>query len=146
MEWPAGEAALATGGASGISLGVARVLVGAGAKVAVADIDGPRAADMAEELADIGDTAIGLPLDVSDPGSWAGAADRAEEVLGPVSILCNIAGVIGGGRFDETATEAWRWVFSVNVEGVFIGGVDLPAPVQGPEAATRGVGSRSVDQ
>ena len=47
MNWPAGEAAFVTGAASGIGLGIARALVAAGAKVALADIDGRRLAGVA---------------------------------------------------------------------------------------------------
>ncbi|MFF8285204.1 SDR family oxidoreductase [Streptomyces albus] len=121
MNWPAGEAAFVTGAASGIGLGVSRALIAAGAKVALADIDEERLAEVAEELTAAGGVVTAVPLDVSDAGSWAAAADRAEEALGPVSILCNNAGVNGGGPIDETPLEVWRWVFSVNIEGQFIG-------------------------
>ncbi|MFF9127703.1 SDR family NAD(P)-dependent oxidoreductase [Streptomyces sp. NPDC014889] len=36
-------------------------------------------------------------------------------------ILCNNAGVNGGGPIDETPLQVWRWVFSVNIEGQFTG-------------------------
>ena len=121
MNWPAGEAAFVTGAASGIGLGVSRALIAAGAKVALADIDEERLAEVAEELTAAGGVVTAVPLDVSDAGSWTAAADRAEEALGPVSILCNNAGVNGGGPIDETPLEVWRWVFSVNIEGQFSG-------------------------
>lgn len=121
MNWPAGESAFVTGAASGIGLGVSRALVAAGAKVALADIDGERLADVVKELTGAGGTVKAVPLDVSDADSWQAAADRAEAALGPISILCNNAGVNGGGPIDETPLEVWRWVFSVNIEGQFIG-------------------------
>ncbi|MFF0465478.1 SDR family NAD(P)-dependent oxidoreductase [Streptomyces mexicanus] len=121
MDWPAGEAAFVTGAASGIGLGLSRALVAAGAKVALADIDEERLDDVVKELTDAGGTVTAVPLDVSDAGSWAAAADHAEETLGPISLLCNNAGVNGGGPIDETPLQVWRWVFSVNIEGQFIG-------------------------
>lgn len=121
MEWPAGETAFVTGAASGIGLGLARALVAAGAKVALADIDAGRLADVAKELTAAGGTVSAVPLDVSDAASWAAAADRAEEDLGPVSILANVAGVNGGGPVDETPLEVWRWVYRINIEAQFIG-------------------------
>jgi len=121
MDWPAGEAAFVTGAASGIGLGMARALVAAGAKVALADIDADRLADVAKELTDAGGTVAAVRLDVSDAGSWEAAADRAEEALGPISILCNNAGVNGGGPIDETPLEVWRWVFRINTEAQFTG-------------------------
>ncbi|MCV7232964.1 SDR family NAD(P)-dependent oxidoreductase [Mycobacterium branderi] len=119
--WPAGQAAFVTGAASGIGLGIARALVAAGAKVALADIDGARLADVAKELTDAGGTVLGVQLDVSDADQWSAAADQAEKALGPISILCNNAGVNGGGLIDETPLEVWRWVFKINTEAQFIG-------------------------
>ncbi|WP_331250439.1 SDR family oxidoreductase [Mycobacterium colombiense] len=121
MNWPAGQAAFVTGAASGMGLGMARALVAAGTKVALADIDATRLAQVENELADAGGTVVAVPLDVTDADQWAAAADRAEQVLGPISILCNNAGANGGGELDKTPLEVWRWVYKINVEGQFIG-------------------------
>ncbi|MEV5988908.1 SDR family oxidoreductase [Streptomyces sp. NPDC052051] len=121
MSWPAGEAAFVTGAASGIGLGIARALVAAGAKVALADIDGARLTEVARELTEAGGTVTTVELDVSDADQWAAAADRAEEALGPISILCNNAGVSGGGPVDQTPLELWRWIYRINTEGQFSG-------------------------
>ncbi|MBS0473545.1 MAG: SDR family oxidoreductase [Proteobacteria bacterium] len=121
MNWPAGQTAFVTGAASGIGLGIARALVKAGAKVALADIDSQRVAAAARELADAGGEVIAVTLDVGDPDQWQAAADQAERALGPVSILCNNAGINGGGDLDQTTLDVWRWVYRVNVESQFIG-------------------------
>ncbi|MFC7994540.1 SDR family NAD(P)-dependent oxidoreductase [Streptomyces rochei] len=86
---PAEEAAFVTGAASGIGLGVSRALVTTGADVALADIDEEGLDDDAKKPAGAGGTVTAVPLDVSDADSPAAAADRAEEALGPISILCN---------------------------------------------------------
>ncbi|GHH18760.1 SDR family oxidoreductase [Streptomyces rubradiris] len=121
MDWPAGEAAFVTGAASGIGLGNARALVVAGAKVAPADVDEGRLAEAAKELTDAGGTVTAVRLDVSDEKNRPTAADRVEEALGPISLLCNVAGVNGGGPIEETPLKIWRWVLGVNVDGQFIG-------------------------
>ena len=121
MVWPQGEAAFVTGAASGIGLGISRALVWAGAKVALADIDGSRLADVAAELTAAGGVVTTVELDVSDADHWKVAADRAEDALGPISILCNNAGVNGGGPIDETPLEVWRWVHRINTDAQFIG-------------------------
>jgi NAD(P)-dependent dehydrogenase (short-subunit alcohol dehydrogenase family) len=100
---------------------MARALIAAGAKVALADIDATRLARIEEELSEAGGTVVAVPLDVSDADQWKAAADRAEEVLGPISILCNNAGANGGGELDQTPLEVWQWVYKINVEGQFIG-------------------------
>lgn len=121
MNWPAGQTAFVTGAASGIGLGIARALVKAGAKVALADIDSQRVAAAARELADAGGEVIAVTFDVGDPDQWQAGADQAERALGPVSILCNNAGINGGGDLDQTTLDVWRWVYRVNVESQFIG-------------------------
>lgn len=119
--WPSGEAAFVTGAASGMGLGIARALIAAGAKVAVADIDGDRVATVVDELNGAGGQAVGIQLDVSDPDRWQAAADEAEAALGPISILVNNAGVHGGTWIDETPLEVWRWVNRINIEAQFLG-------------------------
>jgi len=126
MNWPAGQAAFVTGAASGIGLGIARALVAAGAKVALADVDARRLADIAADLTAAGGAVIDVPLDVGDPDQWAAAADRAEKALGPISILCNNAGVSGGGvdgprEAEQIPLDVWRWVHRVNIDGQFLG-------------------------
>ncbi|MGU3498629.1 SDR family NAD(P)-dependent oxidoreductase [Mycobacterium sp. C31M] len=120
-EWPAGQAAFVTGAASGIGLGMARALVAAGAKVALADIDATRLETVEKELTEAGGTVVAVPLDITDPDQWSAAADRAEKVLGPISILLNNAGANGGGELDKTSLDVWRWVYKINVEGQFLG-------------------------
>ncbi|MEZ0364824.1 SDR family oxidoreductase [Mycobacterium sp. pUA109] len=120
-KWPAGQVAFITGAASGMGLGMARALVAAGAKVALADIDAPRLAKAEKELSDAGGSVVAVPLDVTDAEQWTAAADRAEEALGPISILCNNAGANGGAELDNTALEVWRWVYRINIEAQFIG-------------------------
>lgn len=121
MSWPSGEAAFVTGAASGIGLGIARALVAGGAKVALADLDRARLAEVADELVEAGGEVAVVVLDVGDPDAWAVAADQAEEILGPISILCNNAGVSGGGPLDQTPLKVWRWVHQVNLDAQFLG-------------------------
>lgn len=119
--WPAEQAVFITGAASGIGRGMARAFVGAGAKVALADIDVDRLDEAVAELNEAGGTVVGVRLDVTDPDQWTAAADRAEEAVGPISVLCNNAGANGGGAIDATPLEVWRWVYQINVEGQFLG-------------------------
>ncbi|AHH16294.1 putative oxidoreductase, SDR family [Nocardia nova SH22a] len=120
MNWPAGEAAFVTGAASGIGLGISRALIAAGAKVALVDIDGGRLAAVAEELTAAGGTVTTIELDISDASQWQQAADRAESVLGPISILCNNAGVTGAAPIDNLTFKVWRWVHSINIDAQYL--------------------------
>lgn len=107
-----GSAAFITGGASGIGLAMAQAFTRRGARVAIADIDLGRARMEAAKLAG----AHAVHLDVTDTDNWARAAGEATAAIGPISILCNNAGVSGGpGRLDEYDPDIWRWIYEVNV-------------------------------
>jgi NAD(P)-dependent dehydrogenase (short-subunit alcohol dehydrogenase family) len=121
MTWPNGEAAFVTGAASGIGLGIARALIAQGARVALADVDGARLTAVVDEITAQGGIAVATELDVSAEDAWAGAADRAEEALGPISILVNNAGVISNAPIAQTTSAAWRRNFRINAEGQFLG-------------------------
>lgn len=60
-------------------------------------------------------------LDVRDRPAYARVADEAESRLGPVSILCNNAGVGGGTHVTRLTYEYWDWVMGINLNGVING-------------------------
>jgi NAD(P)-dependent dehydrogenase (short-subunit alcohol dehydrogenase family) len=59
--------------------------------------------------------------DVSDPEQVAHLADAAYERFGSVNILCNNAGVGGGGPIQLLTLENWNWTLGVNLFGVIYG-------------------------
>lgn len=103
-----------------MGLGISRALVAAGAKVALADINPGRLAAAVDELTAAGGEVIAVELDVGDAEAWQVAADRAEEALGPISIVCSNAGVSGGGPLDEISLDVWRFVQKVNIDAQFL--------------------------
>jgi NAD(P)-dependent dehydrogenase (short-subunit alcohol dehydrogenase family) len=118
----AGKGALVTGAASGIGLGIARALAGAGAKVVLADFDARGAERAATELADVGADASALALDVSDRDAVYRAAEEVRERLGRLHMLCNNAGVgYEGVPVDAIPDRDWDWVLGVNLFGVIHG-------------------------
>ncbi len=114
----AGQTAVITGGARGIGRATAQAFLHQGMRVAIGDVDLQAAQQTAAEL---GDSAVGLPLDVTDRASFAEFLDTAEEQLGPVDILINNAGIMPIGPFvDEDDATAQR-ILDINVLGVIIG-------------------------
>src|SRR5271166_4512816 len=114
----AGETAAITGGARGIGRATARAFLRQGMKVAIGDVDAEAAAATAAEL---GASAVGLPLDVTERDSFSAFLDGAEEQLGPLDVLVNNAGIMQVGRFiDEDDVTARRMV-DINLHGVILG-------------------------
>jgi NAD(P)-dependent dehydrogenase (short-subunit alcohol dehydrogenase family) len=115
-----GKIAFITGGARGIGLGIARAFARSGAKLALADIDEASLAAAKSELSYL-TTVETFKLDVRDRDAYARVADETESRLGPVSILCNNAGVAGEQQVTRLTYEYWDWVLGINLYGVING-------------------------
>jgi NAD(P)-dependent dehydrogenase (short-subunit alcohol dehydrogenase family) len=115
-----GKVALVTGGNGGIGLGMAEALAAAGASVAIWGRNEERNASALEAVLSHGGKAIALGVDVSDEDR---VIEAFEETLGAFDVVDAVfanAGVgAGSTRFEDMTTEEWRWVFNVNMEGVF---------------------------
>jgi NAD(P)-dependent dehydrogenase (short-subunit alcohol dehydrogenase family) len=119
LERPLDGAVVAvTGGTGGIGLATARALAAAGAKVALGDLDGERAAS---EAAALGAEHFGGRLDVTDMSSFETFVDQVEAELGPLYGLVNNAGVMILGALDEESEEATDKSIQVNLYGVING-------------------------
>src|SRR5688572_4540235 len=111
--------AFITGGASGLGLGIADVLVERGLRVTLADIDRQELADVLPQRTQ---AYRGQPLDVRDRVAWASAKAEAEADFGPVDILVNNAGIAPIGReLADEAPDTFDLVIEVNLTGVFNG-------------------------
>lgn len=113
-----GKVALISGAASGIGRASARMMADEGARVALADIDEAGGAEAARAL---GEKAIFVRLDVTSEDDWIAAVARARDAFGALHVLVNSAGVSVLKDVEHTTLEEWRFVQSVNVEGVFLG-------------------------
>ena len=114
-----GQAALVTGGASGLGAQTARALAARGAKVAVLDRNAEGAKSLAAEFG-----GIGIGCDITSPDSVTEALAAARAVHGPARILMNIAGIGSAKRVvgkDGSAAplEDFRRVIEVNLIGTY---------------------------
>ena len=116
-----GKTAFVTGGASGIGFALGRAFAEAGMNVMLADIETEALAVAVESLQGLGPGARGVACDVADPASVERAAEASYKAFGNVHVVCNNAGVAGGGGIEDIPLDTWRWVLDVNLMGVLHG-------------------------
>ena len=123
MDPVAGKVAFVTGGASGIGLGLSKVLVKAGMKVVIADVREDHLADAAEFFAQGGQkqNVLTLRLDVTDRAAFAQAAQETLRAFGKVHLLVNNAGMGLLGPIKLAKFDDWDWGIGVMITGVVNG-------------------------
>ena len=121
MDTLTGKVAVITGGASGIGFALARRMGGDGAKVVIGDIEEPALAAAVAALEEEGVDVLGVTTDVADAASVEALRDAAVSRHGTVHVVCNNAGVGGGGLMSDTTLDDWQWCLGVNLWGVIHG-------------------------
>jgi len=110
-----GAVAVITGAGSGIGRACAHSFARRGASVVVTDLDGERAARVADEL---GQAAVALKCDVTNTGDLENARDRALERFGRVDLIMNNVGVLAVGPVEDIPLEAWQRIVDINLLGM----------------------------
>lgn len=111
-----GKAALVTGASGGIGGAIARVLHGAGAKVA---LSGTRIEALQSLASALGERAVVVPGDLADPASTDAMLREGEGQLGQIDILVNNAGLTRDTLALRMKDEDWRLVLEVNLTAGF---------------------------
>jgi NAD(P)-dependent dehydrogenase (short-subunit alcohol dehydrogenase family) len=112
-----GKVVLVTGGASGIGAASVRRLAGAGARVAVVDLDTDAAHAIADELA-----GLALPGDVTDPATMPAAVAAVEEQFGRLDVVFLNAGITAGqSGIEDLDLDGYRRIMGVNLDHVVFG-------------------------
>ncbi|MBS1677906.1 MAG: SDR family oxidoreductase [Actinobacteria bacterium] len=113
-----GKVAVVTGGSKGIGASTCELLVENGAKVTVVG----RSLGPIDELVErLGEDALGVSADCTDPAALARVRAETEERFGPVELLAPFAG--GFGHFTpvaEMGLDEWRTVIEDNLTSTFI--------------------------
>jgi NAD(P)-dependent dehydrogenase (short-subunit alcohol dehydrogenase family) len=108
------KVAIVIGGASGIGAAVCRLLAKERAIVVVADLDFPRARDLAREL---GGTAEAFEVDIADSGSVQSLIEKCAASRGAIHLLINSAGVLVQGKAQTFTDAGWSRVLDINLRG-----------------------------
>jgi NAD(P)-dependent dehydrogenase (short-subunit alcohol dehydrogenase family) len=120
MEELRDKVAVITGGASGIGRALAVRFAAEGMRLVLADLEEGALVATVADLAAEGATVVGVAADVSALDDVEAVRDRALDEFGAVHLVCNNAGVGGGGILDAPMA-LWRWVIDVNLYGVVHG-------------------------
>ena len=123
-----GKVALITGAARGIGGETARLMVEAGAKVAIGDVLDERGRATARTLESVGGEALYLNLDVTSEEAWSAAIAAILARFGKLDVLVNNAGLFLGKDIEAASLAEWQRLCAVNLTGVFLGTkLSLPA-------------------
>ncbi|MBJ7415856.1 MAG: 3-oxoacyl-[acyl-carrier-protein] reductase [Niveispirillum sp.] len=112
-----GKTALVTGASGGIGAAIARTLHAKGAKVA---LHGTKVEALEALAAELGENAVVVPANLSDPAQVEELFKKAEAALGgTVDILVNNAGLTRDGLVLRMKDEDWDSVINVNLTAGF---------------------------
>ena len=102
-----------TGASRGLGLAIARLAASKGDKVALV----ARGKDIDTRAKTIGENAIGIVADVTDPASVTRACAEVAERWGGIDVLVNNAGLHRGGLIGALAQDDWQAVLDTNLSG-----------------------------
>ena len=114
-----GRVAVVTGASSGLGVGFARALAGAGANLVLAARRADRLESLATELAKGGTDVLPVACDVTDSSQVEALKDACLERFGKVDILVNNAGTTEVVPAEQESEEAFLRVLNVNLNGSF---------------------------
>jgi NAD(P)-dependent dehydrogenase (short-subunit alcohol dehydrogenase family) len=112
-----GKKIIVTGASSGIGRATAELFLKEGAKVTlVARREG--------ELKQLAQSANGakafvIAADLTDEKQSEGCVERAVELMGGLDVLINAAGILKGGRIEDTTLELWDEMMNINLRSIF---------------------------
>lgn len=119
-----GKTAVITGGASGLGRAFAERFAREGTNVVLGDIEEEALNRAVAEFRQQERNVIGVVTNTMSRESVERLAERATAEFGPVHLLFNNAGVIGGAAGQPiwaTPTADWEWIMGVNFWGVLHG-------------------------
>lgn len=121
MDRVKGKIAIVTGASLGIGRASALMLAREGSYVVLTDIKDAEGEAVTRSIQEAGGQALYLHHDVADEVQWEHAINATLQKFGRLDVLVNNAGVVDAGPPEEETLEHWRWLMSINLDGVFLG-------------------------
>jgi len=116
-----GRVAMITGGAQGLGEGIALRLAAEGASVVIADMNGAKAASVADGLRSKGQKALAVTVNVAERSEVKAAIGKTVETFGKLDILFNNAGFNKPLPFLDVDESNFNSIMRVNAWGVMVG-------------------------
>ena len=114
------KVAVVTGAARGIGKEIARILMQAGAKVVIADLNIADAEACAAELDATGMQTMGVAMDVSDEAQVDAGIAKAAEKFDGIDILVSNAGIQTVAPMEDFDFVAWKKLLAIHLDGAFL--------------------------
>jgi 3-hydroxybutyrate dehydrogenase len=114
------KVAVVTGAAGGIGKEIARTFAQAGAKVAIADLNGEQALSAAREIDTSGQRAMAVAMDVTDEKAVEDGMARVLKTFGRIDVLVSNAGIQIVAPIEELPFASWKKLLAVHLDGAFL--------------------------
>ncbi len=114
-----GKTAIVTGGSSGIGLSISKVLLNAGARVIIIDIDEKRFIGIKNEIEKISGEFDFYEADIRNSENISETIQKVISKESKIDILVNNAGIVKDGLLIRMSDQDWLDVIDVNLNGMF---------------------------
>src|SRR5580698_9200655 len=112
-----GKTALVTGGNSGIGFTTAKLLIAEGARVVITGRD---RAKLDGAVAELGENALGIAVDLDDPAAIDSMFKQIQEAYGSLDVVFANAGISGPTPLGGTTAAQFEAILRTNLTGVFL--------------------------
>ena len=117
-----GSVAVITGAGSGIGRALSYQLAGAGARLAISDINPDNLEQTRAHIAETGVEVVATPLDVANQTAVFNYAEVCRQQFGTVNLVINNAGVaLSSGPVWSNSMDDFKWLMDINFYGVLSG-------------------------